>query len=261
MPDEVEQLRAKVALSCRILAMTGLVKETTGHVSARIPGTEEMFIRGRGDGESGLLFTHPEDVLRVDFDGHGVAVDAAVGNPQELPIHGEIYRARPEAGCVVHAHPPGALLCGITGVELRPIFLAYDPSAMRLGLDGVPIFPRSHTLTRPEHVSPMLEVMGDKTYCLMRGHGITVYGATVEEATIRAIKLEALARINWQAAQHGGAPDIPAEDVEVFTGPRARQGRDHAVRRDSVRPIWNYYVALLEQRGLLLHDPILDVEL
>jgi ribulose-5-phosphate 4-epimerase/fuculose-1-phosphate aldolase len=257
MAEDLE-LRRKVALSCRILAMTGLVKETTGHVSARIPETDEMYIRGRGDGESGLLFTTEEYVLRVDFDGRGVPVGGPVGNPQELPIHGEIYKARPEAGCVVHAHPPGALLCGITGVELRPIFLAYDPSAMRLGLDGVPVFPRAHTLTRPEQVWPMLDVMGEQTYCLMKGHGITVYGRSVEEATIRAIKLETLARINWHAAQRGGAPDIAAEDVEVFTE-RPASSRP-GTRRDSIGPVWNYYVQLLEQRGLLLHDLVLGIE-
>src|SRR5262245_38502275 len=243
MADEVDELRRMVALSCRILAMKGLVRETTRHVSARTPGTAEMFIRGRGNGESGLLFTREEDVLRVDFDGSGIPADAPVGNPQELPIHGEIYKARPEAMCVVHAHPPGALLCGITGIALRPILLAYDPSAARFGLDGVPVFPRSMTLTRPEEVWPMLEVMGEKSYCLMRGHGITLYGGSVEDATVRAIKLETLARINWQAAQQGGAPDVPAEDVELITrrGPRAPS-------RDSVLPVWNYYVQLLERR-------------
>jgi ribulose-5-phosphate 4-epimerase/fuculose-1-phosphate aldolase len=246
MADDVGALRRKVALSCRILAMMGLVRETTGHVSARIPGAAEMLIRGRGSGESGLLFTRDEDVLRVDFDGNGVARDAAVSTPNELPIHGEIYKARPEAMCVVHAHPPGAMLCGITTIDLRPLFLAYDPSSARLGFDGVPLFPRTHTLQRPEEVWPMLELMGDKSYCLMRGHGITVYGGSVEEATVRAIKLETLARINWQAAQRGGAPDVPPEDLAVFTshsGP--------GTRRDAIGPVWSYYLQLLDERGLL----------
>jgi ribulose-5-phosphate 4-epimerase/fuculose-1-phosphate aldolase len=254
MADEATELRRKVALSCRILAMKGLVRETTGHVSARIPDTNEMLIRGRGNGESGLLFTREEDVLRCDFDGSGIADNAAVGTPQELPIHGEIYKARPEAMCVVHAHPPGALLCGITGIELRPIFLAYDPSAARFGFDGVPVFPRSMTLTRPDEVWPMLEVMGDKTYCLMRGHGITVYGRSVEEATVRAIKLETLARINWAAAQRGGAPDVPAADVELVNSRTSRASRD------SVQPVWNYYVQLLERPGALVGDPILGID-
>jgi len=255
MADNVDEIRRKVALSCRILAMNGLLKETTGHVSARIPGTNEMFIRGRGDEETGLLFTGEAEVLRVDFDGNGVALDAPVTTPNELPIHGEIYKARPEVGCVVHAHPPGTLLCGIAGVELRPIFGAYDPSAMNLALDGVPVFPRAITLTRPEDVWPMIELMRGKEVCLMRGHGITVTGTTIEQATVRAIKLETLARVCWQAAQYGPVPDIAAEDVEVF---RSR-GFGRPRRRDE--PVWNYYVTLLEQRGLLLADPVLGIDI
>jgi len=255
MADELSDLREKVALSCRILAMTGLVKETTGHVSLRIPGTNEMLIRGRGAGESGLLFTRAEDVLRVDFDGNGAPADGLIGNPMELPIHGEIYKARSNVACVVHAHPPGTLLCGIAGIELRPIFGAYDPSAMRLALDGVPVFPRSITLTRPEDVWPMLEIMGPKEVCLMKGHGITVTGGSVEQATVRAIKLEALARINWQAAQRGPVSEIAAEDVDYFGGPGFGE------RRAFAEPVWNYYVALLEQQGLRLADPLLGIEL
>lgn len=242
MSDDLAELRRKVALSCRILAMTGLVKETTGHVSARIPGADEMLIRGRGPDETALLFTTDQDILRVDFDGRGVDRAAGLTTPQELPIHGEIYKARPDAACVVHAHPLASLLCGLAGLELRPIFGAYDPAAMRLALDGVPVFPRSLTLTRPELVWPMLEVMGQRDVCLMYGHGITVIGSSVEQATVRAIKLETLARVTWQATARGAVPDISREDLAAFARP------DSGRRSDSAMPIWRYYVRLLEQQ-------------
>jgi len=54
MADTLGELREKVAISCRILAMMGLVKEIFGHVSVRIPGTQEAFIRCRGAVEEGL---------------------------------------------------------------------------------------------------------------------------------------------------------------------------------------------------------------
>ena len=38
MSDPTEDLQGKVALSCRILAMEGLVQDILGHVSARTPG-------------------------------------------------------------------------------------------------------------------------------------------------------------------------------------------------------------------------------
>ena len=61
-----------MALSCRVLAMMGLVKELTGHVSARIPGADEMFLRCRGVDEYGLPFTSVNAVQQVDFDGSGL---------------------------------------------------------------------------------------------------------------------------------------------------------------------------------------------
>jgi ribulose-5-phosphate 4-epimerase/fuculose-1-phosphate aldolase len=241
---QLESLRRLVALSCRILALMGLMRETTGHVSARIPGTNEMFIRGRGREERGLLFTGQQEVLRLDFDGNGLQRDLGVGAPQELPIHGEIYKARPDVGCVVHVHPPAILRCTIAGVNLRPIFGGYDPTAARLALDGIPVFQRSITLTRPELVRPMIELMGNKTVCLMKGHGATVVAAGVEEATVRAIKLENLAKIAWDVHDHGAVEEISAEDRAEF----ARSSGGGAPR--SVLPVWEYYADLVRHERL-----------
>lgn len=211
--EPADELRAKVALSCRILATEGLVEGILGHVSARV-GSEEMLIRCRADDETGVLFTRDSDIRRVDFDGSGPGLGERHEVPKELPIHGEIYRSRPEVSCVVHAHPPAALLCGIADLELRPIFGAFNIPAMRMALEGVPVFPSSVLVTRPELAAPMIEVMGEKHVCLMKGHGITVTGASVEEATVRALNLNTLARVTLQVALAGRkAPAIPQEDV------------------------------------------------
>jgi len=42
MAESTEELRGKVAVSCRILAMEGLVDDILGHVSARISNANEM---------------------------------------------------------------------------------------------------------------------------------------------------------------------------------------------------------------------------
>jgi ribulose-5-phosphate 4-epimerase/fuculose-1-phosphate aldolase len=241
--QELKTLRQKVATSCRILAMLGLVKETTGHVSARIDG-QQMFIRGRGRGETGLLFTTEEDILRTDFDGNVIEAGLEnVGTPQELPIHGELYKARPEVGCVVHAHPPGILMAGLHSLELKPIFGAYDPGAMKLAVDGVPVYPRAITVTSPKLAEGLLECMKGKDVVLMRGHGITAVGETVEQATVRAIKLESLARICWHANERGPVPPISKEDQAHFANVSGSAA--------SALPIWRYYVQLLDHQGVL----------
>lgn len=214
MVDPIYELRKKVATSCRIIAMEGLVNETLGHVSARIPGTNEMLIRCRSEKEEGVRYTTVDAIRRVDFDGVGVDLQDIYEVPKELPIHGEIMRVRPEVGCVIHAHPPAALICGIAELDINPIFGAFNIPAMRMALEGVPIFPRSYLVTRPELVKPMIKEMGDKDICIMKGHGITVTGATIEEATINAINLNTLLKVTLEVAKTGKtAPTVSEEDL------------------------------------------------
>jgi 3,4-dihydroxyphthalate decarboxylase len=210
---DLRAARELVADACRVLAVEGLVEGVLGHVSARA-GEGMMLIRCRGRDEHGLAFTTPEDVRLVDLDGNGDEVGDGWSVPNELPIHGELLRARPEAGAVVHVHPPAVLLCGIAGLELRPVFGAYNIPAMRMALDGVPVYPRSVLIRRRELATEMLAAMGDRDLCVLRGHGITVAGATVQQAVVRALNLNALATVTLELARLGRvAPELPPEDV------------------------------------------------
>jgi ribulose-5-phosphate 4-epimerase/fuculose-1-phosphate aldolase len=230
------ELREEVAVACRVLAVEGLVEHILGHVSARVGG--RMLIRCRGPREHGLRYTTAEDVHELDLDGGG-ELPAGYKPPNELPIHGELLRVRPEAGAVVHAHPPAVLLCGIAGLELRPAFGAYNIPAMRLALQGVPVYPRSVLIRRPQLAAEMLAAMGDRQVCVLRGHGITVAGETVGQAVVRALHLDALARVTLELARLGRtAPEIPPEDV-------AELPDLGSVLNDEAA--WRYHVARAEQ--------------
>jgi ribulose-5-phosphate 4-epimerase/fuculose-1-phosphate aldolase len=237
-PGNVRALRRKVALACRVLAQQGLVRDITGHVSARIPGTPEMLIRCRGADEYGLAFTTARQVRRLAFDGGGPGLGRRHIAPLELPIHGEIYRAMPDAGAVVHAHPVATLLCGLAGVELRPLFGAFDPYALEVALAGVRVYPRAVLIDRPALGAELVEALAGGNVCLMRGHGITVVGETVEQATIRAIKVEALARVAWELAGHE-VPAIPEGDARSF-----RREGGQGVIPGGERWLWRHYARL-----------------
>ena len=254
MADSPPDVQRKVAIACRILGMLGLVRESTGHVSARIAGTDEMWIRCRGGNERGLMFTGVHNIRRVDFDGKGPGLGTEHFPPHETPLHGEIYRARPDVQAVVHAHPYYALMCGIADLEFLPLFGGYEPAALNIVLKGVPVFPRSITIQNKEIAAEMLKCLGDRDVLLMRGHGITVTGSSVESVLQQAIRFDRLAHIMWDAAQSvRKVSPIPDEDLAQYTAQRsgrrgsAREGRtDWSGAEGSENWGWNHYVALLE---------------
>jgi ribulose-5-phosphate 4-epimerase/fuculose-1-phosphate aldolase len=233
--------RATVAQACRILAMEGLVEGVLGHVSVRA-GENRMLIRCRGRDERGLMFTAERDVRQTDLDGALVGAAEGYAVPNELPIHGELLRARPEVNAVVHAHPPAVLLCGVAGLELRPVFGSYNIPAMRMALEGVPLYRRSVLIRRPGLAHEMIAAMGDRPVCVLKGHGITVTGASVEEAVVRAVNLNALATVTLELARLGARPeDVPDEDVAELPD-LGSAFNDLAV--------WRYLVAKARSRGM-----------
>jgi len=257
MGSTADELRFKVATSCRILGMLGLVRDSTGHVSARIPGTDEMWIRCRGGDENGLMFTGLHNVRRVNFDGDGPGLGSEHGKPNETAIHGEIYRARPDVQSVVHAHPYYALLCGVTGLEYRPIFGGYDPSSLDIILKGVPVYPTSQTVQNREAGARLVSAIGQRDVVLMKGHGITVTGSTVESATSLAIRFDRTSQIMWDIARSGlKAADISDEDMARYRrapgAPRERVG--WAALEGSETWGWKHYVRLLQVNNIGLPD-------
>jgi ribulose-5-phosphate 4-epimerase/fuculose-1-phosphate aldolase len=134
------------------------------------------------------------------------------------------------------------LICGLAGLGLRPIFGSYNIPAMRMALDGVPVYPRSVLIRRPELAHEMIAAMGDRPVCVLKGHGITVTGDGIEQAVVRALNLNALATVTLAVAQAGGrAEEIPGEDIAELPD-LGSAFNDLAV--------WRYHVAKARSRGL-----------
>lgn len=204
--------RALVATACRILARRGLVDGVLGHVSLRA-GPDRLLVRCRGPRELGVARTQPDDVRLVDFDGNHLERSDGWAVPKELPIHTRLLASRPDVGSVVHAHPPAVLLCGLAGVEPRAVFGAYSIPAMHLALEGVPVYERPVLITRTELADEMLAAMGSHRVCILRGHGITVAGSAVEQATLTALDLDQLCAVALELARLGAVPpEVGPED-------------------------------------------------
>jgi 3,4-dihydroxyphthalate decarboxylase len=240
--SDLSQLRELVAQSCRVLGKLNLTKEPSGHVSARVPGQEQILIKARGPEESGLRFVTARDIITVDFDGKKISGDDGLDVPQEVFIHTWLYKTRADVECVVHVHPLTVVLFTICKKPIQPLYGAYDPSGLRLLVDGLATYPRSITVSNEKLGEEFAKAMGSKQACLMRGHGITSAGPSVQEATLTAIKLNDAAVINYQANLLGTAHPIPQEDIEIMVG--KSRGGTKSVHANSN---WRYYCKLLDE--------------
>lgn len=252
----LDYYRGQVAASCRILAQHGLVKGSTGHVSRRVPGTDDILIRGRPRVDKGLRFAEPSSIIRVSPDAQPVGDTRGVNRVSEIYMHTEAIKRRPDVNCVIHAHPPGVLLCTMHDIPLREIFGGYDPGAMNLAKAGLPVYDRSITLVTLDETNPMLDLMGENDAILLSRHGVVITGRSVEEATARAISLETLARLTWMAWKKGDPGEITALDKEEWSR-RARVAAEARARGagGESRGNWEHYMAILES-GELHYDDI-----
>jgi ribulose-5-phosphate 4-epimerase/fuculose-1-phosphate aldolase len=252
--ESLDQLKTKAAQSHHILTMTGSMGDTTGHVFVRVPGKNELIARCRNDDDWSPGFMTEAAMHSVDFDGKPTEEMETWLPPPERFIGIEIMKARPEVNCVIHAHPPFQILCGMTGVEIRPIMGIANGTGTTLALGGVPVYPRSVLVASPELGRGMVATMGNRDICLLQAHGNVVTGRTIEEATVRAIAIENLARVCWQIETAGKhANNISWQDVEEILNPQ--QPAAQQVRlQGGARWTFAYYLRCLEEGRRLIAE-------
>jgi L-fuculose-phosphate aldolase len=244
----VADLREKVMLSCRMLGTRGVSKGSFGHVSARIPGTDQVLIKSKGPDEEALEFATERDIITIDLQGRVLEAPEGLGAPAETAMHVAIYRARPEVMSVIHSHPLWVVVLTACEKPLVGLYGAYDgANALRLLEEGLPTYPGTQTIIDDQLAQDFLTVMGNRRACLLRGHGMTVAGASVEEATATSFTVHELARANYLAYAIGGG--LPVPDIEnhrerwVAGRGRRRAGASNAAGEPFE---WRYGKKLLE---------------
>jgi ribulose-5-phosphate 4-epimerase/fuculose-1-phosphate aldolase len=244
----VERTRAEivelVARACRILGKLDLTHGALGHVSYRLGDADSMLIKGKGPDEVGLRYTRPEDILQVDFSAEKVAGPIGLQPPSESYLHIWLYKRNPAVRSVIHVHPEHAVLLTVCEKEIIPIYGAYGSGA-RLAIEGIPVYPRSVTISDDHLGEEFANCMGASQVALMRGHGVSVVGSGVEDAVVRTMALNELVTMTFKAYLLGTPKPIPAEDIEAY-----RQPLDPGRRRGSaggdagMLAAWRYFCSL-----------------
>ena len=212
----LDEQRASVAQGCRVAAARGLVDGILGHLSMRIDD-ERLLVRCRSDSDAGVAFTRPTDIRLVRFDGSAGADGELDGYrvPNELPIHTETMLADSRHRAVAHLPPPAVVAADLAGIEIRPIYGAYDIPGAWLARAGVPVYERAVLIRNSALGKEMVAAMRGRPVVICRGHGITSAAETVQQAVLQAISLDALARMSLRVREAGGTlRDIDDSDWE-----------------------------------------------
>lgn len=128
--------------------------------------------------------------------------------PGERFMHTEIYRARPDVGAVIHAHPMHCIAFSMTDVPLAPVW-----HLCTLFADGVPVHKSAVQIDNTERGRAVAAALADRKGILLKGHGLTVVGSTIEEATVSAVNLERSARLQIMAQGIGSVEAIDRSEL------------------------------------------------
>ncbi len=200
------QTQLRLIESGLIIDHHGLGDLTRGHVSIRVPGDPEHFyMKPHSFGFDEIT---PENMVLCNLDGEKVGGTGR--KHSEVYIHSEIYKSRPDVNSVIHAHPTYSVAFSATGKNLQPIS---QPSVAFA--DGLPYFDEAIDLIRtPALGLGVAKALGQCKAVLMRNHGVSVVGSTVEEATILLIMLENACQIQLAAMSAGVGETFDAAQIE-----------------------------------------------
>jgi L-ribulose-5-phosphate 4-epimerase len=227
----VQELKEKIALGCRILAKLEL-SDYLGHVSARIPGTDLVLIKARGLDMGNLLDMTADKVVVVDLEGRKVEGEG-MNPPDEVVLHTEIFKARPDVMSVVHTHQPISTVLGDLGIKILPM----QGIMAAIAAEDIPVYESSLKIVTHEQGAGVAKALGNHKAVHLRNHGICTVGDSIEQAVIFAIWLEHQAKLTWYASMVGTPRGMSKEEAQLQV-------------KDALGPMasrWKYYVSLLDK--------------
>lgn len=203
------QLRVDLAACYRLVAHFGWSDLVFTHISARVPGTDHHFLIN----PYGMTFDEitASSLIKIDLDARKVLDSPYDINPAGFTIHSAIHAAREDAKCVLHTHSVNGVAVsaqkgGVLPISQQSMFvlasLAYHD------YEGVAI--------NAEEKPRLVRDLGDKTYFMLRNHGLLTVGPTVADAFLAMYQFEAACMIQVRA-QAGGGELIPV-DPRIIAG-------------------------------------------
>lgn len=195
--DPTLAARAAIVAACARLAARGLVVAAEGNASVRLD-EQTLLVTPSGRRKDEL---RPADLVVVGLASDPARDTAVTPRPtSDLAVHRAIYRACPDVGAIVHAHPPAALSLTLAGERPDPAVL---PETALL-LPNVPLVPFAPpgSPELAERIAAAFRAGSERPVraVLLERHGIVAVGGSIEEAVDRLELADLLCRV-WRDAR------------------------------------------------------------
>lgn len=203
-------LRVDLAAAYRLVAMYGWSDLVFTHISARIPGPEHQFLIN----PYGLMFDEisASALIKVDQQCNKLHESPFPVNPAGFTIHSCIHDGRPDVGCVLHTHTRAGVAVsaqqsGVLPISQQSTFVI--PQLAYHDYEGVAL--------REDEKPRLQKDLGNKTYLMLRNHGLLTVGPSVAEAFLAMYTFETTCQIQISAQAGGALINVDARIMESMT--------------------------------------------
>src|SRR5258707_1962079 len=214
--DAEWRTRCDLAALYRVVHYLGWTDLINTHLSARIPGEREAFLINR----YGEMFDEitASSLIKMDMDGNLLGADGKFNNAG-FTIHSGVYKARPDANCVMHTHTRAGAGVSVLKKGLRPI--TQDALAVYDDL----VYHEYGMPTSQEECDALGVTCQQGNSVVLRNHGLLSVGASIPGALRRMYMLERACEVEIIARSLDEEPaPIEPEVIESY-GTRAKAQR------------------------------------
>ncbi len=205
------RLRVDLAACYRLVAHYGWDDMIFTHISARVPGAEHHFLIN----PYGLFFDEitASSLVKVDAEGKKVMQSPYEINPAGFVIHSAIHAAREDAKCVLHTHTLNGVAVSAQKDGLLPV-----SQQSILPLSSLAYHDYEGVALRDDEKPRLVRDLGDKTFLVLRNHGLLTVGESIGEAFLFMYLFEAACAIQIRAQSGSGLVQV---DPRIVAGAQA----------------------------------------
>jgi len=217
--SEIEwQTRIDLAAAYRLVVLHGWDDLIYTHISARIPGTEELLIN-----PFGLRFDEvtASNLVKIDIEGNKIDPDFPYDiNPAGFTIHSAVHLARHEDQCAFHLHHPDLIAVATRKEGLLPLS-QYSAFA----LASIAYHEYEGLAVNPEEIKRLQDDLGSANFFMLRNHGALTMGKTIGDAFMHMYDLIMACEV--QVKMQHNATDIIPVPQSVIDGIKAQANVVH----------------------------------